>query len=156
MEIGNCQFLSPEPYSDTQKFTNKVEGKIISAFQWSFPHISLKKVILPSGILPTFYNFLCGVINYQNGFQETFWKSFLTLGTKNWAWSVSENFQILSELSFTLKLDSHLPKKIIFICYNESPLKIMKNAFYFTLKALFVLKIFKFLSWHFGHVEEIA
>ena len=28
----------------------------------------------------------------------------------------------------------------------ESPLKMMKNAFYFTLKALFVLKIFKFLS----------
>ena len=28
----------------------------------------------------------------------------------------------------------------------ESPLKMMKNAFYFTSKALFVLKIFKFLS----------
>ena len=28
---------------------------------------------------------------------------------------------------------------------NESPLKMLKNAFYFTLKALFVLKIFKFL-----------
>ena len=27
----------------------------------------------------------------------------------------------------------------------ESPLKMMKNAFYFTPKALFVLKIFKFL-----------
>ena len=33
----------------------------------------------------------------------------------------------------------------------ESPLKLMKNAFYITLKALFVLKIFKFLSWLFGH-----
>ena len=29
---------------------------------------------------------------------------------------------------------------------TESPLKMMKNAFYFTSKALFVLKIFKFLS----------
>ena len=29
---------------------------------------------------------------------------------------------------------------------TESPLKIVKNTFYFTLKALFVLKIFKFLS----------
>ena len=29
---------------------------------------------------------------------------------------------------------------------TESPLKIMKNAFYFTSKALFVLKIFNFLS----------
>ena len=28
----------------------------------------------------------------------------------------------------------------------ESPLKTMKNAFYFTLKALFILEIFKFLS----------
>ena len=30
----------------------------------------------------------------------------------------------------------------------------MKNAFYFILKALFVLKIFKFLSWLFASVEE--
>ena len=30
----------------------------------------------------------------------------------------------------------------------------MKNAFYFILKALFVIKIFKFLSWLFGHVEK--
>ena len=29
---------------------------------------------------------------------------------------------------------------------TEAPLKIMKNAFYFTLKALFVLKIFKLFS----------
>ena len=37
---------------------------------------------------------------------------------------------------------------------TESTLKMMKNAFYLTLKALFVLKIFKFLSWFFGHVEK--
>ena len=55
-----------------------------------------------------------------------------------------------------LKSESYLPKKFFFICFNESPLKIMKNAFYFILKALFVLKIFKFLSWHFGQVEETA
>ena len=36
----------------------------------------------------------------------------------------------------------------------ETPLKLMKNAFYFTSKALFVLKIFKFLSWFFGHVAK--
>ena len=29
---------------------------------------------------------------------------------------------------------------------NESPLKMMKNALYFTLEAAFFLKIFKFLS----------
>ena len=34
----------------------------------------------------------------------------------------------------------------------ESPLKMMKNAFYFSSNTLFVLKIFKFLSRLFGHV----
>ena len=37
---------------------------------------------------------------------------------------------------------------------TESPLKMMKNVFYFFLKALLVLKIFKFLSWLCGHVEK--
>ena len=36
----------------------------------------------------------------------------------------------------------------------QSPLKLMKSAFYLTLKALFILKIFKFLFWLFGHVEK--
>ena len=45
-----------------------------------------------------------------------------------------------------LKSGSHLPKKNCFICFNDSPSKVMKNVFYFILKALFVLKIFKFLS----------
>ena len=37
---------------------------------------------------------------------------------------------------------------------TESPLKMVKNAFYFTSKALFVLKLFKFLSLLFGHVAK--
>ena len=37
---------------------------------------------------------------------------------------------------------------------TESPLKVMKNAFYFTSKAFFVLKIFKFLSWLFVHISK--
>ena len=37
------------------------------------------------------------------------------------------------------------PFKKYLICFNESPLKIMKNAFCLILKALFSLKIFKFL-----------
>ena len=36
------------------------------------------------------------------------------------------------------------------------PLKMMRNAFYFILKALFVLITFKFLSQFFGHVEKTA
>ena len=44
-------------------------------------------------------------------------------------------------------------KKVWFICLNESPLKI---PLYFILKALFDLKISKFLAWLFGHVEKTA
>ena len=43
-----------------------------------------------------------------------------------------------------LNSDSDLPKKIYLISFNESPLNMMKNAFCFILKALFVLKILKF------------
>ena len=37
---------------------------------------------------------------------------------------------------------------------TESVLKIMKNAFYFALKALFLLKIFEFLSWFSGYTDK--
>ena len=37
-----------------------------------------------------------------------------------------------------------------------SPLKMMKNVFYFILKALFVLKIFKFLSSLFSTAEKLT
>ena len=55
-----------------------------------------------------------------------------------------------------LKQGSHLTKEVLFICFNENPLKMMKNTFYFILKALLVLKIFNFFFWLFGHVEEMA
>ena len=41
-----------------------------------------------------------------------------------------------------LKPDSYPPKNCV-ICFNESPLEMMKNA---TLKALFVLKTSKYLT----------
>ena len=37
---------------------------------------------------------------------------------------------------------------------TASPLKTMKNAFYFTLKVFFAVKIFTFLTWLFGYVEK--
>ena len=37
-------------------------------------------------------------------------------------------FELILVPTFSLKLDSHLPKKKV-ICSNESPLKMMKNAF---------------------------
>ena len=51
-----------------------------------------------------------------------------------------------------LKSDSHLPSHLSM----ESPLKMINNTFYVILKALFVLKLFKFLSWLFGHVGKTA
>ena len=36
--------------------------------------------------------------------------------------------------------------KSVLIDFNKSPLKMMKNAFYFMLKALFVLEVFSFMS----------
>ena len=52
------------------------------------------------------------------------------------------------------KIWSYLKAHCKTILATESPLKMMKNALYFTLKDLFVLKIFKFLSWFFGQVEK--
>ena len=37
---------------------------------------------------------------------------------------------------------------------TESPLKKMKNDFYFTSEALFVLKLMNFSSWLFGRVAK--
>ena len=45
-------------------------------------------------------------------------------------------------------------KKICVIGLIGSPSKKMTNPFYFILKALFVLKVFKFLSRLFGHVGK--
>ena len=45
-----------------------------------------------------------------------------------------------------LKVGILLSKKICVICFIDSTLKMIKNAFYLILNALFVLKIFKFLS----------
>ena len=41
------------------------------------------------------------------------------------------------------------PFKKKFIYFNDSPSKMMKNAFYFILKALFVLKMFNFVCLDF-------
>ena len=74
-----------------------------------------------------------------------FWKyyeSFLHMCIK----SMKQNYGEWIETD-TLKLNS--PKKKCLIYFNESPLINMKNAFYFILKALFVLKIFKPLCWSF-------
>ena len=54
---------------------------------------------------------------------------------------------ILYQLSLLFKVGLSPSKKIV-------SFKMVKNAFYFTLKAFFVIKISTFLSWLFGHVER--
>ena len=56
----------------------------------------------------------------------------------------------------TLKFGLSPSKKFLLVSFNKSSLKMMKNASYFILEALFVLKIFKFLSSRFGHIKEMA
>ena len=62
------------------------------------------------------------------------------------------NFKISSE-QLSEEIGFSPSKKICVICLIESPLKM---AFYFILNALFVLKIFKFLSRRFGHVGKTS
>ena len=73
--------------------------------------------------------------------------------------------KLIQRRSFLTKSDFLIPKyvlkvgllpseKVCFICFNKSLLKIIKNAFYFILKAPFVLKIFKFLSRLFDHIKK--
>ena len=47
-------------------------------------------------------------------------------------------------------------KKVVFSCFSERSqmMKMMKNPFYFMLKALFALEIFTFLVRLFGWVEK--
>ena len=52
----------------------------------------------------------------------------------------------LHEFDENLKVVLSSFKKKCLICFNESPLKLMKNTFYFILKAILVIKIVKFLS----------
>ena len=60
-------------------------------------------------------------------------------------------FEVSSASSRTLTF-----RKKIFICFNDSLSKMIKNAFCLILKVIFVLKILKFLSSLFVHVEKTA
>ena len=64
--------------------------------------------------------------------------------------------KVIYSASDSIKVGLSPSKKICVICLIESPVKMIKNAFYFILKALFVLKIFKFLSRLFGHLGKTA
>ena len=59
---------------------------------------------------------------------------------------------MLKNIPFYLKSDSYFPKKLILFVSNH--LKMMKNAFYFMLKAFSFLRYLIFFPDFFGHVEK--
>ena len=61
-----------------------------------------------------------------------------------------EHFGILKNIKFELSSS----KKLGFICFNESPLKMMNNAFYFILKAFLFLRDLQFCPDFFGYVGK--
>ena len=55
------------------------------------------------------------------------------------------NGELPSYLNIYLKLVSAIFYQFFIFSPNDSPLKTMKNVFYFIKKAFFILEIFKFL-----------
>ena len=72
--------------------------------------------------------------------------------------SINEINRLLSKgMSYIyFKVGLSPSKKNCFTWFNKNPLKMMKSASNFILKAPFVLEIFKFLSWFFVRVEKTA
>ena len=70
---------------------------------------------------------------------------FTRVGNTIWLWIFNTGVEKLMLISQTLTFPTEIA-----ICFIESPL----NMILFHLKVLFVLKIFKFLSWLFGYVEK--
>ena len=56
---------------------------------------------------------------------------------------INPYLEILNQYLKCLNVGLSPSKKNCFICFNKSPIKMMKNAFYFILKALFILEMFK-------------
>ena len=77
-----------------------------------------------------------------------------SFGIEDRPYQAKSKFKIGSERKLKVGLSPF--KKVCVIFFTESTLKMMKILSYFILKAFFILKILKFLSWLFGHVKKIA
>ena len=72
--------------------------------------------------------------------------------SENITYIVTQDLTLWQTLPVVLLKDT--PSGLRQFSPTESPLKMRKNAFYFTLKTLFVLEIFIFLSWRFDHAQR--
>ena len=59
----------------------------------------------------------------------------------------------ISKWCEVLKSDSDIQKKLVLFALMESPIKVVKK-YIFTIKAVVLRKIFKFLSWLFVHAGK--
>ena len=153
-------FFKKKVLSDVRSEIHLVRRNIISTGQ-SVRH--LKKIIFrPVHRLENYFlewldtNILWGVSGGDvSGTLFCYFHYYFLLSLRYNIHKITNNYVKLKLTVTTFKVESHLPKKL-FICFNESLLKMMKNTFYFTLKAVFVLQILKFLSWLFRHVGKTA
>ena len=149
-DSGYCVFRKERKYNDTPKAWCKIK----SCFGPHFTEINnhwkgqTEKLVWSSYLVLLFI--AIGHV-YISGYTVTKTVKYLFSFKAGDIFSHSIALVIISsESAFKIGL---LPsKEIWFICLNENLLS-MKSAFYIILKALFHLKIFKFLSWLFGHVE---
>ena len=116
-----------------------------------------KKKFLPAGGLWLFFispgrwigNEQLGLMNCLHRNEIILSRETMLLGSY---WKSLAEIPIKKGLAFSSIKYTQFPLKVHSkVWYNfwhlKALLKKMKNAFYFTLKALFVLKTFKFLSW---------
>ena len=85
-----------------------------------------------------------GLVSYVRDLRHERFEVLRDLPIKNRLTLLQKYIKLASKTVNSLKSDPHLPKKFCFICFIESPLQMMKNAFYFILKALFILEVLNF------------
>ena len=107
-----------------------------------FPVKFVKKKFRIASLQNTFSGYFC-YFEKQSSYGRSVHSSFSKI-------KVKRHKIYFSQIGF-LKDALSCPRQFL---ATENPLKMMKNGFYFTLKALFLLKIFKSFSLHFGHVEN--
>ena len=103
-------------------------------------HLIIYSIINASCFLGFGFIFLTNILNLKQFYPVKMidWFSGINTSDIKEGWTFSTTFK-------------GAPEGLRQFLITETPLKMMKNAFYFTL---FLLKIFKFLSRLFGHVEK--
>ena len=119
-----------------RKNRNNVE--IITCFNSPKDRLAL----LISSVKQNYYSKIVEKLQNTHRSSKAFW-SLLKIFLNNKNISIIPPLYLLHE--FVIDFKGALSALRQFLV-NESPLKMIKNAFYFSLKTLFVRKIFKFLS----------